>query len=104
MLQGTLDSTIMFAAGDEFMDMTQSHTVNIASGSLAHINQKQTIDNPPSQKEQQHDTRVPGASVSGTDQGFKDFFAGLFKTNSKVPRHEVNIEIINLTFFSVIAF
>lgn len=96
MLQGTLDRTIMFSAGDEFMDMTQSHTVNIASGSLAHMSQKQTIDNSPSQEEQQHDTRVPGAPVSGMDQGFKDFFAGLFKTKSKVPGHEVNIiEIIN---------
>ncbi|XP_072219003.1 uncharacterized protein [Leuresthes tenuis] len=29
------EKTIMFTAGDEFMDMTQSHTVRIASGSLA---------------------------------------------------------------------
>lgn len=94
----------MFSAGDEFMDMTQSHTVNIASGSLVHMSQKQTPDNPPSQKEQQHGTRVPGASVSGTDQGFKDFFAGLFKPKSKVLGLEVNIEIINLPFFSLIAF
>lgn len=99
MLQGTLDRTIMFSAGDEFMDMTQSHTVNIASGSLAHMSQKQTIDNSKSQKEQQHDTHVPGASVSGMDQGFNDFCAGLFKTKSKVPGHEVNIGINNLTFF-----
>lgn len=95
MLQGTLDRTIMFSAGDEFMDMTQSHTVNIASGSLAHMSQKQTIDNCKSQKKQQHDTHVLGASVSGMDQGFNDFFAGLSKTKSKVPGHEVNIGIIN---------
>lgn len=72
--------------------MTQTHTVNIASGSLAHMSQKQAIDSSPSENEQQHGAGVPGAPVSGMDQGFKDFFAGLFKTKSKVPGHEVNIE------------
>lgn len=94
----------MFSAGDEFMDMTQSHTVNIASGSLAHMRQKQTMDNFPSQKEQQRHTRVPGASASVMDRGFKDFFAGFVKTKSKVPAHEVNVEVINFTFFHLFAF
>lgn len=103
MLQGALDRTIMFSAGDEFMDMTQSHTVNIASGSLAHMSLKQTVDNSPSQKEQQRDARVPGAPASRTDPGFQDFFTGLFKTKSKVPGHEVNIEK-SLTFFNLFLF
>lgn len=86
MLQGTLDKTIMFSAGDEFMDMTQSHTVNIAN---------QTMDKSSSQKQHQHDTRsIPGASVSGLDQGFKDLIAGLSQTKSKEQAHEVRVEII----------
>lgn len=104
MLQGALDRSIMFSAGDEFMDMTQSHTVNIASGSVAHISQTQTVDKSPSQKVQQHDTCVPGASASGMDQGLKDFFAGPFKTKSEVLGHDVSIEMINLTFLNLFSF
>ncbi|XP_054474626.1 uncharacterized protein knl1 [Anoplopoma fimbria] len=37
------EKTIMFTAGDEFMDMTQSHTVNIASGSLAPSNKNMDL-------------------------------------------------------------
>lgn len=103
-MQRAPDRTIIFSAGDEFMDMTQSHTANIASGSLAHTSQKQTIDESPPQKEQPRDARVPGASLSGMDQGFKDFFVGLFKTKSTVPGHEVTIEMINLAFFNLFAF
>ncbi|XP_059212452.1 uncharacterized protein knl1 [Centropristis striata] len=33
------DKTVMFTADEDFMDMTQSHTANIASGSLAPPNQ-----------------------------------------------------------------
>lgn len=73
-LQVTLDRTIMFSAGDEFMDMTQSHTVNIAN---------QTTDRSSSQKAHQH---LPGASVSGLHQGFKDLIAGLSKKNQR-SRH-----------------
>lgn len=81
----------MFSAGDEFMDITQSHTVNIANGSLARTSQNQTMDNSSSQKEQQHDTQsLSGASVSGWDHGFKDFIADLSKTKSEVGGHEVS--------------
>lgn len=33
------EKTITFSAGDEFMDMTQSHTVNIARDSYLHTTQ-----------------------------------------------------------------
>ncbi|XP_056872223.1 uncharacterized protein knl1 isoform X1 [Takifugu flavidus] len=69
---GTLDRTVMFSAADEFMDMTQSHTVNIA-------NQEKC-----SSGEHLRDPRsLPGASVSGLDRGFTDFLAGLSKTKPK---------------------
>uniref|UniRef100_A0A8D3EE82 Knl1 C-terminal RWD domain-containing protein n=2 Tax=Scophthalmus maximus TaxID=52904 RepID=A0A8D3EE82_SCOMX len=51
------EKTIMFSADDEFMDMTQSHTVNIARGPLA-----------PQQE-----------SAGGLDLGFKNFLTGLSK-------------------------
>lgn len=51
------DKTVMFAAGDDFMDMTQSHTVNIAGGLLA-----------PQQM-----------SADSLDPGFKSFLASLSK-------------------------
>lgn len=86
MFQGTLDRTVMFSAADEFMDMTQSHTVNIAN---------QEMDTC-SSREHLRDTRsLPGASVSGLDQGFKDFLAGLSKTKPKEWGHEVGVEIIS---------
>lgn len=92
----------MFSVGDECMDMTQSHTVNIASGSLAQMSQKQTMDDFPSQKAQQHHTRIPGTSVSGMDEEFQDF-SSFVKTKSKVPAHEVNIEVYIFTFFNLFA-
>ncbi|XP_034435998.1 uncharacterized protein knl1 isoform X1 [Hippoglossus hippoglossus] len=51
------EKTIRFTAGDEFMDMTQSHTVNIARGPLA---------------------PQPG-SADGLESGFKNFLTGLSK-------------------------
>ncbi|KAG7508661.1 hypothetical protein JOB18_020445 [Solea senegalensis] len=51
------EKTIMFSADDEFMDMTQSHTINISRGSLA------------PQK----------ASADGLDSGFKNSLSGLSK-------------------------
>lgn len=83
-LQGTLDRTVMFSAADEFMDMTQSHTVNIA-------NQEKC-----SSGEHLRDPRsLPGASVSGLDRGFKDFLAGLSKTKPKEQGPEVGVEIVS---------
>lgn len=77
----------MFSAGDEFMDMTQSHTVNIAN---------QTMDKSSSQKAHQQDTQsLPKASVSGLVQGFKDLIAGLSKTKSKKQEHVMRVEIIS---------
>lgn len=83
----------MFSAADEFMDMTQSHTVNIANGALE---QSQTQHIFSSLKEQQQDAGgLPGASVIGSDQGFKDFLMGLSKT-SNLQGHKVSREMIYL--------
>lgn len=70
----------MFSA--EFMDMTQSLTVNIAN---------QEMDTCSSRERPRDARSLPGASASGSDQGFKDFLAGLSKTNPK----EVGVEIIS---------
>ncbi|KAG7222700.1 hypothetical protein INR49_026309 [Caranx melampygus] len=53
------EKTIMFSVDDDFMDMTQSHTVNIAHGPLA-----------PRQM-----------STDGLDTGFKGFLSSLSKPN-----------------------
>ncbi|XP_034055005.1 uncharacterized protein LOC117534863 [Gymnodraco acuticeps] len=49
----------MFSASDKFMNMTPSHPVNIASGSLA--------------KRKRENTGVPGSSANAVDLGFKNF-------------------------------
>ncbi|XP_023270916.1 kinetochore scaffold 1 isoform X2 [Seriola lalandi dorsalis] len=51
------EKTMMFTADDEFMDMTQSHTVNIAHGPLA----------------------LQQMSAGGLDTGFNNFLASLSK-------------------------
>ncbi|XP_029352178.1 kinetochore scaffold 1 [Echeneis naucrates] len=53
------EKTIIFTAEDEFMDMTQSHTINIAHGPLA----------------------SPPSSAEGFDLGFKNFLARLSDAN-----------------------
>lgn len=74
----------MFSAGDEFMDMTQSHTVNIASGSLAPSIHNRTCgktDSTSSLAERQSETReLPGSSAKGLDSGFKNFLSSLSKS------------------------
>nr|XP_046228296.1 kinetochore scaffold 1 isoform X2 [Scatophagus argus] len=79
------EKTIMFTAGDEFMDMTQSHTVNISSGSLAPPNQNRTCgkrDNASSLEERKRETcGLPSSSASGLDPGFQNFLASLSKTS-----------------------
>lgn len=78
----------MFTAGDEFMDMTRSHTVNI--GSLAPSNQNVDIlcsggkmNNASSLEERKREMcGLPGSSANGLDLGFKNFFAGLSKTSA----------------------
>lgn len=75
------EKTIVFTAGDEFMDMTQSHTVNIASGSLAPSKQK--VDIALSLEERKRETcGPPGLSASGSDRGFNNFLASLSKTSA----------------------
>lgn len=81
-LQEAPDRTVVFSAGDEFMDMTQSHTVHIAN---------QATDQS-SSREQLRDTRSrPGPPVSGLDQGFKDFLAGFWKPEEP----EVSVEFLS---------
>ncbi len=78
----------MFTAGDEFMDMTQSHTVNIASGSLAPSDQNLDIFHTRGKMhsalslEERKPETPPGSSTSGLDQGFDNFLASLSKTNA----------------------
>lgn len=67
------------------MDMTQSHTVNIAN---------QDMDKCSSQEHPRDAGSLPGASVSGLDPGFKDFLAGLSKAKPKERGHEVGVDII----------
>ncbi|XP_037607386.1 uncharacterized protein knl1 isoform X2 [Sebastes umbrosus] len=84
------NKTIMFTAGDEFMDMTQSHTVNIASGSSNRPNQNLDIlhtrgktDNASSLEERRREAcGTPGSSANGLDLGFKNFVSSLSKPGS----------------------
>lgn len=81
----------MFSAGDEFMDMTQSQTVNITMGPLAPATQNQTygkMRNNSTQEEKQQET-FPMPSANCSDVGFKDFLASLSKTS--VPRSNPDI-------------
>ncbi|XP_042359880.1 uncharacterized protein LOC121955861 [Plectropomus leopardus] len=82
------EKTIMFSAGDEFMDMTQSHTVNIASGSSAPPNQSifltrgkmDSASTAAMLQERKRDTcGVPSSSANGLDPEFQDFLSSLFK-------------------------
>ncbi|KAE8286724.1 hypothetical protein D5F01_LYC14671 [Larimichthys crocea] len=81
------EKTIIFTASNEFMDMTQSHTVNIASGLFAPPNQSNTR-----LEERKRETcGTPGIPSNGLDLGFKSFLASLSKTvptaavSSKAP-------------------
>ncbi|XP_033991548.1 kinetochore scaffold 1 isoform X2 [Trematomus bernacchii] len=80
------DKTIMFAASDEFMNMTPSHPVNIASGSLAH--QKQNMERSPPDSASSMDERkrentgVPGSSANAVDLGFKNFPSSVSKVGT----------------------
>ncbi|KAA8583000.1 hypothetical protein FQN60_015546 [Etheostoma spectabile] len=81
------EKTIMFSAGDEFMNMTQSHTVNIASSLLPPPNQNLDIvhtlgkmDNASSLEERKHEAGgAPGLSANAMDLGFEDFLSSLSK-------------------------
>uniref|UniRef100_A0A8C4GIP2 Knl1 C-terminal RWD domain-containing protein n=1 Tax=Dicentrarchus labrax TaxID=13489 RepID=A0A8C4GIP2_DICLA len=80
------EKIIIFTAGDEFMDVTQSHTVNIASGSLAPPNQNCSLgkmDNASSLEERkQKICGPPGSSANGVDLGFKNFLANLYEKSA----------------------
>ncbi|XP_035851233.1 kinetochore scaffold 1 isoform X4 [Sander lucioperca] len=76
------EKTIMFSAGDEFMNMTQSHTVNIASSLLPPPNQntRGKMDNASSLEERKRETcGAPGSSANALDPGFEDFLSSLSK-------------------------
>lgn len=72
----------MFSAGDEFMDMTQSHTVNIASGSLApSIHNRGKNESTSSLAERRSETcDLPGSSANGLDSGFQNVLTSLSKS------------------------
>nr|XP_033932567.1 uncharacterized protein knl1 isoform X2 [Pseudochaenichthys georgianus] len=78
------DKTIMFSANDKFMNKTQSHPVNIASGSLAH--RKQNIErSPPCGKideRKRENTGVPDSSANAVDLGFKNFPSSVSKVGT----------------------
>ncbi|XP_028460214.1 uncharacterized protein knl1 [Perca flavescens] len=84
------EKTIMFSAGDEFMNMTQSHTVNIASSLLPPRNQNLDIvhthgkmDTASSLEERKRETcGAPGSSANALDIGFEDFLSSLSKAGS----------------------
>lgn len=82
---------MMFSAGDEFMDMTQSHTVNITMSPPAPATQNQThskMRNNSTQEEKQQEN-FPTSLANCSDVGFKDFLASLSKTS--VPRSNPDI-------------
>ncbi|XP_068198817.1 kinetochore scaffold 1 [Antennarius striatus] len=75
------EKTILFTASDEFMDMTQSHTVNISSGSVAPANQNCTsvkMNSASSLDERRRETCGPSiSSGQDLDPGFKNLLAGI---------------------------
>ncbi|XP_074541813.1 uncharacterized protein knl1 isoform X2 [Halichoeres trimaculatus] len=77
------DKTIRFTAGDDFMDMTQSHTVHISSDSFPPPNK--TSDVPPTSKETDkaptQRRKTESSSAHGVDLEFKNFLAGLSKVS-----------------------
>ncbi|XP_033504979.2 uncharacterized protein knl1 [Epinephelus lanceolatus] len=86
------EKTIMFTAGDEFMDMTQCHTVNISSGSVAPPNQNVDIfptrekrDKASSatmlQERKRETCGAPGSSAH-VDPEFQNFLSALFKPSA----------------------
>ncbi|XP_073348418.1 uncharacterized protein knl1 isoform X2 [Pagrus major] len=81
-----IEKTVVFTAGNEFMDMTQSHTVNIDSGSLAPPNQNRIsgkVDNASTLVERKRETcGLPSSSANGLDLGFQRFLSGLSKTGA----------------------
>lgn len=83
----------MFSAGDDFMDMAQCHTVDIASGSLAHPNQNHScgkMEGGSSLKDREHGMCGPAAlSVNGLDLGFKEFLTGLSKRIAPASNAEI---------------
>ncbi|KAF7666668.1 hypothetical protein LDENG_00098430 [Lucifuga dentata] len=85
------EKTVVFAEDDAFMDITQAHTVNIASNSQSHtllphqnsgiLHASETMDFALMFEKQKNKTcDQPSLSVQGLDPGFKDFLASLFKS------------------------
>ncbi|XP_029134298.2 kinetochore scaffold 1 isoform X2 [Labrus bergylta] len=90
------EKTIVFTAGDDFMDMTQSQTVNIASGSFPPQNKNvvvlqtgRKVDHSLSLKERKTD----GSSTNGVDVGLKSFLASLSKP-SGASANPVNARMV----------
>ncbi|TNN60636.1 hypothetical protein EYF80_029109 [Liparis tanakae] len=75
------EKTIMFTAGDEMVDMTQSHTVNIglfapSDQDVDAFHTRGKMDYASSQEERKRDTLVtPGLSANGLNLGFKNFLS-----------------------------
>lgn len=70
-------------AGDEFMDMTQSHTVTVTGGPLApptHSQERGAMRRISTQEEKQKETR-PTSSTECPDFGFKAAVAGIYATS-----------------------
>lgn len=77
---GAMDAT---KAGDEFMDMTQSHTVTVTGGPLApptHSQVRGAMRRISTQEEKQKETR-PTSSTECPDFGFKAAVAGVSTTS-----------------------
>ncbi|KAM3602599.1 uncharacterized protein V6R79_007182 [Siganus canaliculatus] len=76
------EKTVMFGASDEFMDMTQSHTVHIES--LALSNQTYTCEKMDHTSSLEKSKRVTcgsgNLSAADLDQGFQNFLSSLTKT------------------------
>ncbi|XP_060907689.1 kinetochore scaffold 1 [Labrus mixtus] len=90
------EKTIVFTAGDDFMDMTQSQTVNIASGSFPPQNKNvavlqtgRKVDHSLSLKERKTD----GSSTNGVDVGLKSFLASLSKPSGP-SANPVNVRMV----------
>ncbi|KAI4801587.1 hypothetical protein KUCAC02_019472 [Chaenocephalus aceratus] len=82
------DKTIMFSASDKFMNMTQSHPVNIASGSLAH--RKQNIErSPPCGKIDERKRENTGPT--GSEEPFQFMFPShyMYTNSESVKKQEM---------------
>ncbi|XP_010791246.1 uncharacterized protein, partial [Notothenia coriiceps] len=76
------DKTIRFSASDKFMNMTPSHPVNIASGSLAQQNIERIPPCGKIDERKRENTGVPESSANAVDLGFKNFPSSVSKVGT----------------------